>query len=137
MQQRFLRYMQAQLSQIMIFRKTFSKSKLLFQILPLNRKLLQGNSFRRTHLATLSTCKTRLMIHTIRLTTLSTVSTRFSTRSTRLSTRSTHLSTCSTFFPLVVSVCPLVVSVCPLVLSACPLVVLVVLSVGLFITGKK
>ena len=69
--------MQAQLSQIMIFGKTFSKSKLLVQILPLNRKLLQGNSFRRTHHATLRTCKTRLMIHSIRLTTLSTVSIRF------------------------------------------------------------
>ena len=106
--------MQAQLSQIMIFGKTFSKSKLLVQILPLNRKLLQGNSFRRTHHATLRTCKTRLMIHSIRLTTLSTVSIRFfhsqyssvhsqyssvhlqylfSTRSIYLSTRSIYLST--------------------------------------------
>ena len=88
MWQRFLRYTQAQLSQIMI--------------LPLSRKLLQGNSFRRTHHATLSTCQTRLMIRGIRLTTRSTLSTRFFTRSTRFSTRrsrlftrSTRLSTCS------------------------------------------
>ena len=85
--------MQAQLSQIMTFGKTFSKSKLLFQILPLNRKLLQGNSFHRTHHTTLSTCKTRLMIRSIRLTTRSTLSTRFFTRSTRFSTCSTRSST--------------------------------------------
>ena len=72
MLQRFLCYMQAQLSQIMIFGKTFSKSKLLFKVLPLSRKLLQGISFPRTHYATPSTCKTRLMIRSIRLTTRST-----------------------------------------------------------------
>ena len=96
MWQRFLRNTQAQLSRIMIFRKTFSKSKLLFQILPINRKLLKGNSFRRTHHATLSSCKTRLMIHSIRLTTRSTLSTHFFTRSTCFSTRSTRFSTSST-----------------------------------------
>ena len=38
---------------------------------------------------------------------------------------------------LVVLVCPLVVLVCPLVVSNCPLVVLVVLSVGPFITNRS
>ena len=38
---------------------------------------------------------------------------------------------------IVVSVCPLVVLVCPLEVSACPLVVLVVLSIGLFITDQN
>ena len=95
MWQRFLRYTQAQLSQIMIFGKTFSKSKLLFYILLLNTKRLQGNSFHRTQHATLSTCKTRLMIRSIRLTACSTLSTRFFTRSTRLFTRSTRLSNCN------------------------------------------
>ena len=90
--------MQAQLSQIMIFGRTFSKSKLLFQILPLNRKLLLGNSFCRTHHAFPSTCKSRLMIRSILLTTRRTLSTRFFTRSTRFSIRSTRFSTCSTRF---------------------------------------
>ena len=50
------------------------------------------------------------------------------------------LLVCPFAFLLVVPVCPLVESVCPLIVSAwpfvCPLVVLVVLSVGLFITDR-
>ena len=80
----------------MIFGKKFSKTKLLFHILPLNRKLLKDNSFHETYHPTLSTCKTRLMIHSIRLTTRSTLSIHFFTRSTRFSTRSIRLSTRST-----------------------------------------
>ena len=97
-----MRYTQVQLSQIVVFGKTLSEMKFLFQILLLNGKLLQSNSFRRTHHATLSTCKTRLMIRSIRLTTHNTLSTcffirstQFSTRITRLFTRSTRLSTYS------------------------------------------
>ena len=86
MKQRLLRNMQTQLSLIIIFGKTFSKSKLLFQILPLNRTLLQRNSFRRTCHVTLSTCKTRLMIRTRQNT--------HSTRNTCLPTRSTHFFAC-------------------------------------------
>ena len=88
--------MQPQLLQIVIFGETFSRSKLLFLIFPLNRTLLQGNSFPRTRHATLSTCKTRLMIRSARLTTRSTPSTRFPTHSNRFSTRSTRLFTRST-----------------------------------------
>ena len=120
---RFLRYTQTQSSQKIIFGKTFSRSKLLFQILPLNRtllQLLQGKYTCKTLLMILSTCQT-------------TRNTRFSTRSTCLSIR---LSTRSTRFLLIVLVSSPVVSVCPLVvlvwLFVCPLVVLVGLSVGLF-----
>ena len=130
---RFLRYTQTQSSQNIIFGKTFSRSKLLFQILPLNRtllQLLQGKSFPRTRYTTISTCKTLLMILSTRQTTRKT---RFSTRSTCLSIR---LSTRSTRFLLIVLVCSPVVSICPLVVLVwpfvCPLVVLVGLSVSLF-----
>ena len=40
----------------------------------------------------------------------------------------------STLLPLVVLVYPLLALACPLIASACPLVVLVVVSVGRFIT---
>ena len=79
-----------------LFRKSFSRIKRLFQTLTLKRKLVQGNYYRRTHLVTCNTCKTRLVTHSTLLTTRSTRSTHFSTRSTRLSTRSTRFSTCST-----------------------------------------
>ena len=113
--------MQAQLSQIVIFGKTFSKSKLLFQILPLNRELLQGYSFRRTHQATLSTCKN-------------------SSDDSQYLPDFSQYSQCSLFhlqylfFHSKYSFFPLIVLVFPLVVLVCPLVVLLVLSVGLFIT---
>ena len=91
-----------------LFRKSFSRIKRLFQTLTLKRKLVQGNYYRRTHLVTCNTCKTRLVTHSTLLTTRSTRSTRFSP----------------------------VVLVCPLVVSVCPLVVPVVLPVGLFITDQ-
>ena len=98
MQHRILHYTQTRLSQIVIFGKTFSREKLLFQIFPLNRILLQGNSIRRTRHAALNTFKPCLMIGDTRLTTrstrLPTHSTRFVTRSTHLFTRSTRLSIC-------------------------------------------
>ena len=107
---RFLRYPQMQSSQKIIFGKTFSRSKLLFKILPLNRtllQLLQGKSFPRTRYTTISTCKTLLMILSTRQTTRNTrfstrstcLSIRLSTRSTRFSTHSTRLFTCSICLP--------------------------------------
>ena len=90
-----------QLFQIENFTKAISRSKLLLQILPLNRTLIQGNSFQRTCHTTLSTCKTYSMIPSTCLTTFSTRSTslpsritRFFTCSTRFSARSTRLSIC-------------------------------------------
>ena len=71
----------------------FSRRKRFFQTLTLKRTLVQGNYYRRTHLVTRTTCKTRLIAQSTLLTTRSTGSTRLSTRSTRLSTRSTRLST--------------------------------------------
>ena len=113
---RFLRYTQTQSSQKIIFGKTFSRSKLLFQILPLNRtllQLLQGKYTCKTLLMILSTCQTtRNTRFSTRSTCQTTRNTRFSTRSTCLSIR---LSTRSTRFLLIVLVCSPVVSVCPLV----------------------
>ena len=82
------------LSQIAIFANIFSRRKLLFWILPLKRTSLQDISYCRTTLVTSSTCKTRLVIRSIHLTTRSaSLCTRLSTRRTPLSTRSTCLST--------------------------------------------
>ena len=125
MSQRFLRYKQAQLSQIMIFGKTFSKSKFLFWILSLNRKLLQGNSFRRTRHATLSAFKTCLMIHSIRVTTRSTLSSRFFWLAKVVCALVILVfPLVALVFSLALLVFPLVVLVCPTLVSVCPLVVL-------------
>ena len=84
--------------------------RVIYHRLPLNRKLLQGNSFCRTHTPLLVLAKlvwwfavfVRLLVvllvlvFSTRSTCFSTRSTRFSTRSTRLSTRSSRLSTRST-----------------------------------------
>lgn len=64
--------MQTQLSQIVIFGKTFSRRKLLFYIRLLKGILSQGNYFRTTCHAALSTCKTCLIIRSIFLTTRNT-----------------------------------------------------------------
>ena len=129
MWQRFLRYTQEQLSQIMIFGKTFSKSKLLFQILPLNRKLLQGNPFRQTHHITLSIAELvwLLVVFVWLLVILLILVFSFVVLTFPLVVL---------VFPLAVIVCSLVVLVRPPVVSVCPLVVLVVLSVSLFITAE-
>ena len=58
--------------------------------------LVQANYYRRTHLITRSTSKTRLITHSTCLTTRSTCSTRLFTLSTCLSTRDTRLFTRST-----------------------------------------
>ena len=60
--------------------------------------LVQANYYRRTHLVTRSTSKTRLITHRTCLTTRSTCSTRLFTLSTCLSTRDTGLFTRSTRF---------------------------------------
>ena len=85
---------------------------------------MQNSYYRRTYLVTHSACTIRLIMRSTRLTIGST--TRFPIRSTRLSTRSTHL-------PIRLSICSNRLSTC----SSCALVVLVVLSVGLFVTDHK
>ena len=105
MQHRILHYTQTRLSQIVIFGKTFSREKLLFQIFPLNMILLQGNCIRRTRHPSLNTFKPCLMIGGTRLTTRSTRSTRLPTHSAGFVTSSTHLLTCSTRLSICLSTC--------------------------------
>ena len=95
--------------------------------------LVQGNLYRRTHLVTRSTCKTRLVTHSSCLNTRSTCSTVLEVLVSPhvvlvfLLVRLVFQSAC----PLAVLICSLVVPVCPMVVFVCPLIVKKVFSLAM------